>query len=50
MCRASVSLKAAGTGTYRSLPPLPWVMRIRQASRSTSSSRIFTSSATRAPV
>jgi hypothetical protein len=29
MYRASVSLKAAGNGTYRSLPPLPWLMARR---------------------
>ncbi len=50
MCRARVSLNEAGNGTYRSLPPLPLVMRIRQASRSVSVRRIATSSATRTPV
>src|SRR5437764_11533143 len=44
MCSASVSLNEGGKGTTRSLPPLPWVTRIRQASRSTSSSRMATSS------
>ena len=49
-CRARASRKGWGNGTTRSLPPLPWVMRMRQASRSTSSMRMATSSATRAPV
>ena len=44
VCSARVSLNEVGKWTMRSLPPLPWVMRMRQASRSTSSRRMATSS------
>src|SRR5712691_3369558 len=50
MCRARVSLNDSGKGTTRSLAPLPCVTRTRQASRSTPSMRMPTSSDTRTPV